>query len=146
MGVGYLLDTNVVSEVRKRNGSSHVRNWIGEAHGPTLYLSSLTVGEIRSGVELRRRRNPAQATILERWLHGLHRQFGDRIIPITSEIAEEWGRLNAIRPIPTMDGLIAATARVNGWTLVSRNVKDFEGTGVSVVNPFEPPRRDQARV
>ncbi|TMR91770.1 type II toxin-antitoxin system VapC family toxin [Nonomuraea basaltis] len=138
MGVGYLLDTNVVSEVRKRKGSSHVRDWIGGAHGPTLYLSSLTVGEIRSGVELRRRRNPAQATILERWLHGLHRQFGDRIIPITSEIAEEWGRLNAVRPLPVMDGLIAATARVNGWTLVSRNVEDFEGTGVSVVNPFEP--------
>ncbi|GAA2901174.1 type II toxin-antitoxin system VapC family toxin [Streptosporangium fragile] len=140
MGVGYLLDTNVVSEVRKRNGSSHVRAWIGGAHGHTLYLSSLTVGEIRCGVELRRRSDPAQATVLERWLHGLHRQFADRIVPVTSEVAEEWGRLNAVRPLPAMDGLIAATARVNGWTLVSRNVKDFEGTGVSVVNPFEPPR------
>jgi len=75
--------------------------------------------------------------VLERWLHGLQRQFGDRIVPVTVEAAEEWGRLNAIRPLPTADGLIAATARVNGWTLVSRNIKDFAGTGVSVVNPFD---------
>lgn len=137
MGIGYLLDTNVVSEARKRNGSLQVKNWIAAAHGPTLYLSSLTVGEIRCGVELRRRRDPDQATVLERWLHSLQRQFGDRVIPVTMEAAEEWGRLNAIRPLPTTDGLIAATARVNGWTLVSRNIKDFDGTGVSVVNPFD---------
>ncbi|MCT9929303.1 hypothetical protein N5079_03620 [Planotetraspora sp. A-T 1434] len=91
MGVGYLLDTNVVSEARKRNGSAQVKDWIGAAHGPTLYLSSLTVGEIRCGVELRRRSDPAQAAALERWLHGLHRQFRDRIAPVTSEVAEEWG-------------------------------------------------------
>lgn len=137
MGTGYLLDTNVVSEARKRNGSPQVKDWIGTAHGPTLHLSSLTVGEIRCGVERRRRSDPAQAAVLERWLHDLHRWFVDRIAPVTSEVAEEWGRLNALRPLPTADGLIAATARVNGWTLVSRNVKDFEGTRVSVVNPFE---------
>ncbi|MEV4746402.1 type II toxin-antitoxin system VapC family toxin [Streptosporangium sp. NPDC049248] len=137
MGIGYLLDTNVVSEARKRNGSPQVKGWIAAAHGPTLYISSLTVGEIRCGVELRRRRDPGQATVLERWLHGLQRQFGDRIVPVTVEAAEEWGRLNTIRPLPTTDGLIAATARVNGWTLVSRNIKDFAGTGVSVVNPFD---------
>ncbi|KAA9376929.1 type II toxin-antitoxin system VapC family toxin [Microbispora cellulosiformans] len=136
MAAGYLLDTNVVSEVRKRNGSVAVRDWIGAAHGPTLYLSSLTVGEIRCGVELRRRNDPAQAAVLEGWLHALLRRFGDRIVPVTPEVAEEWGRLNAVRTLPTADGLIAATARVNGWTLVSRNVKDFEGTGVSVLNPF----------
>ncbi|MEU0480067.1 type II toxin-antitoxin system VapC family toxin [Streptosporangium sp. NPDC006013] len=137
MGIGYLLDTNVVSEARKRNGSPQVKDWIAAAHGPTLYISSLTVGEIRCEVELRRRRDPDQATVLERWLHGLQRQFDDRIVPVTVEAAEEWGRLNAIRPLPTTDGLIAATARVNGWTLVSRNIKDFAGTGVSVVNPFD---------
>ncbi|MEZ0072469.1 type II toxin-antitoxin system VapC family toxin [Planotetraspora sp. GP83] len=136
-GRSRLLDTNVVSETRKRNGSAQVKDWIGAAHGPLLYLSSLTVGEIRWGVELRRRSDPAQATALERWLYGLHRRFRDRIIPVTSEVTEEWGRLNAIRTLPTVDGLLAATARVNGWTLVSRNVKDFAGTGVSVVNPFE---------
>ncbi|MFI6454067.1 PIN domain-containing protein [Streptosporangium amethystogenes] len=85
MGIDYLLDTSVVYEVRKRNGSLQVKDWIAAAHGPTLYLSSLTVGEIRCGVELRRRRDPDQATVLERWLHGLQRQFGDRIIPVTVE-------------------------------------------------------------
>ncbi|WP_214412211.1 type II toxin-antitoxin system VapC family toxin [Sphaerisporangium fuscum] len=137
MGAGYLLDTNVVSETRRRDANPLVRTWISEAYGPALYLSTLTIGEIRRGVEIRRRKDPAQATVLERWLHALHRQFGDRIAPVTSEIAEEWGRLQAARILPTMDGLIAATARVNGWTLVTRNVKDFTGTGVSVVNPFE---------
>ncbi|GIH71042.1 type II toxin-antitoxin system VapC family toxin [Sphaerimonospora thailandensis] len=137
-GIGYLLDTNVISEVRKRNGSAQVKGWIAEANGPTLYLSSLSVGEIRRGIESRRRTDPKQAVALERWLHGLHLQFRDRIVPVTPAVADEWGRLNALRTLPTMDGLIAATARVNGWTLVSRNVKDFLGTGVSVINPFEP--------
>ncbi|GII56768.1 ribonuclease VapC [Planotetraspora thailandica] len=137
MTTGYLLDTNVVSEARKRNGSALVKDWIGAAHGPTLHLSSLTVGQIRCGVETRRRSDPIQAAALERWLHALHRQFNDRIAPITAEVAEEWGRLNAVRTLPTADGLIAATARVNGWTLVSRNTKDFAGTGVSVINPFD---------
>ncbi|GAB1818112.1 hypothetical protein HerbRD11066_12760 [Herbidospora sp. RD11066] len=73
---------------------------------------------------------------MERWLHGLHRQFGDRIVPVTTAVAEEWGRLNAVRPLPFADGLVAATARVHGWTLVTRNVRDFAGTGVSVVDPF----------
>ncbi|GAA0433299.1 ribonuclease VapC [Acrocarpospora corrugata] len=140
MSVGYLLDTNVVSEVRKRNGNLFVREWLDLVPGPILYLSSLTVGEIRRGVELRRRKDPAQAMVLETWLHMLRREFSDRIIPLTSDVAEEWGRLSAIRPLPTVDGMIAATARVNGWTLVSRNTKDFEGIGLSVLNPFEPLR------
>ncbi|SDG04171.1 hypothetical protein SAMN05421505_101193 [Sinosporangium album] len=138
MGTGFLLDTNVVSEVRRRNGSARVKAWIGAAHGPTLYLSSLTVGEIRCGVELCRSRDSVQAATLERWLHNLRRHFGDRIVPVTSAIAEEWGRLNALRPLPAIDGLLAATARVHGWTLVTRNMQDFAGTGVSVLNPFEP--------
>jgi len=136
MGAGYLLDTNVVSEARKRNGNPQVKDWIAAAHGPALHLSALTVGEIRCGVERRRRSDPAQAAVLERWLHNLHRQFGDRIATVTAEVAEEWGRLNAVRPLPAMDALIAATARVNGWTLVTRNVKDFDGAGVPVVDPF----------
>ncbi|GII81861.1 ribonuclease VapC [Sphaerisporangium rufum] len=142
MGVGFLLDTNVVSEVRKRHGSPTVKDWIGSSSGPTLYLSCLTIGEIRSGVESRRRRDPGQAAILERWLHELRRQFADRVVPITPAVAEEWGRLNAVRTLPVADGLIVATARVHGWTLVTRNVKDVDGTGVSVINPFDlPPGR-----
>ncbi|GIH28956.1 ribonuclease VapC [Acrocarpospora phusangensis] len=137
MPVGYLLDTNVLSEVRKKNGDQRVKDWIADAPGPTLYLSSLTIGEIRCGIELRRGKDPGQAVILERWLFHLYQQFRDRVVPVTPEIAEEWGRLNAVRPVPTVDGLLAATARVNGWTVVTRNVGDFAATGVATVNPFD---------
>lgn len=136
MSVGYLLDTNIVSEVRKRNGSELVKSWIDSALGPTLYLSAMSVGEIRCGIELRRQRDPKQAFVLERWLARLYESFRDRIVPITPDIAEEWGRLNCVRPLPTADGLLAATAKVHGWSIVSRNVKDFDGTGVVVINPF----------
>ncbi|GAA2692456.1 type II toxin-antitoxin system VapC family toxin [Nonomuraea recticatena] len=139
MSVGYLLDTNVISEVRKRQGSQHVKAWVEESFGPTLYLSTISIGEIRCGIELRRRRDVQQALVLERWLARLYDSFLDRIVPVTSEIAEEWGRLNSARTLQTADGLLAATAKVHGWSIVTRNVKDFEGTGVAVVNPFEWP-------
>lgn len=139
MSVGYLLDTNVISEVRKRQGSQQVKAWVDESFGPTLYLSTISIGEIRCGIELRRRRDVQQALVLERWLARLYDSFLDRIVPVTSEIAEEWGRLNSARTLQTADGLLAATAKVHGWSIVTRNVKDFEGTGVAVVNPFEWP-------
>ncbi|MEV4164837.1 type II toxin-antitoxin system VapC family toxin [Nonomuraea dietziae] len=139
MSVGYLLDTNVISEVRKRQGSQQVKAWVDESFGPTLYLSTISIGEIRCGIELRRRRDVQQALVLERWLARLYDSFLDRIVPVTSEISEEWGRLNSARTLQTADGLLAATAKVHGWSIVTRNVKDFEGTGVAVVNPFEWP-------
>jgi toxin FitB len=139
MAVGYLLDTNVISESRKRSGSPQVKSWISEALGPTLYISVLTIGEIRCGIELRRVRDQRQALVLERWLARLYASFHDRIVPITSEIAEEWGRLNSLRPLPLVDGLLAATAKINGWSVVTRNVKDYAGTGITVINPFDAP-------
>ncbi|MET7464303.1 type II toxin-antitoxin system VapC family toxin [Nonomuraea sp. NPDC005501] len=139
MSVGYLLDTNMVSEVRKRNGDPRVKEWIEASLGPTLHLSTVSLGEIRCGIELRRRRDPEQAMILERWLARLYASFHDRIVPVTSDIAEEWGRLNTTRPLPTAGGLLAATAKVHGWSVVTRNVKDFAETGVTVVNPFAWP-------
>ncbi|MFG3436914.1 type II toxin-antitoxin system VapC family toxin [Nonomuraea sp. NPDC047897] len=139
MSVGYLLDTNVVSEVRKRNGDLRVKAWIDASLGPTLHVSAMTIGEIRYGIELRRQRDPRQALVLERWLARLYESFRDHIVPISSEIAEEWGRLNVIRPMPAVDGLLAATAKVHGWSVVTRNVKDFAGTGATVINPFEWP-------
>ncbi|MDA0637975.1 type II toxin-antitoxin system VapC family toxin [Nonomuraea sp. MCN248] len=139
MSVGYLLDTNIVSEVRKRNGSPPVRAWVDSSLGPTLYLSALSIGEIRWGIELRRKSDPQQALVLERWLATLYASFRDRIVPISPDIAEEWGRLRTQRPLPTADALIAATAKVHGWSVVTRNVKDFDGIGVTVVNPFEWP-------
>jgi toxin FitB len=139
MGVGYLLDTNVISESRKRDGSARVKSWVSEALGPTLYISVLTIGEIRCGIELRRRRDQRQALVLERWLARLYESFYDRIVPVTPEIAEEWGRLNSLRPLPVVDGLLAATAKINGWSVVTRNAKDYAGIGITVINPFDAP-------
>jgi len=136
--VSFLLDTNVLSEARKPGGDPNVRAWIASVSGSELYLSVLVVGEIRQGIERLRRRDPAQAAVYETWLARLRRDYADRIIPITGDIAEEWGRLNVPDPIPTIDGLMAATARVLDLTFVTRNTADVAQTGVRVLNPFEP--------
>jgi predicted nucleic acid-binding protein len=137
VSVGYVLDTNIISEVRKPHGNSDVKAWVASSLGPTLYLSVMSIGEIRWGIEQRRRRDPQQALILERWLARLYASFGSRIVPVTEDIAEEWGRLCNQRPRGASDMLIAATAKVHGWSVVTRNVKDFADTGVIVINPFE---------
>ncbi|MFI7129856.1 type II toxin-antitoxin system VapC family toxin [Nonomuraea sp. NPDC050153] len=137
MSVGYILDTNIISEVRKPHGDPQVKEWVGASLGPTLYLSVLSIGEIRWGIELRRKTDPQQALVLERWLARLYQSFRDRIIPITSDVTEEWGRMRCVRTLPLSDALIAATAKVHGWSVVTRNVKDFTDTGVTVINPFE---------
>jgi len=139
VSVGYILDTNVISEVRKPHGSALVKEWVSASPGPTLYLSVMSVGEIRWGIEQVRERDLQQALTIERWLDGLSRSFQGRIIPITEAIAEEWGRMRKQRPLPVADALIAATAKVHGWSVVTRNVKDFADTGVTVINPFDWP-------
>lgn len=137
--MSYLLDTNVVSEMTKRTRDTHLQAWLGSVHGPMLYLSVLVFGEIRKGVELLRRRDPAGAGAYESWLDQLQREFRTRVLPVTTDVVEEWGRMNAQRPLPVVDGLIAATASAQGWILVTRNVKDFADLGVKVVNPFDWP-------
>jgi len=139
--VSFLVDTNVISEVRKPNGNPNVRAWLASVKGVDLYVSVLVVGEIRLGIERLRRRDPAQASVYQTWLEELQHDYADRILPITTEIAEEWGRLNAPNPVPVIDGLMAATAKVQGLTLVSRNTTDLARTGVHVFNPFESPVR-----
>jgi hypothetical protein len=101
-----------------------------------LFTSVLVVGEIRRGVERLRRRDTAQATLLDEWLSALEHQFADRVLPVTMEIAEEWGRLNVPDPLPTIDGYLAATAKVHGLTIVTRNTRDLERTGVTLLNPW----------
>jgi predicted nucleic acid-binding protein len=134
--VSFLLDTNVVSEARKPDANPGVRAWIESVHGSDLFLSVLVVGEIRQGIERLRRRDAVQAGHYERWLATLQRDYSDRIIPITPDIAEEWGRLNVPDPVSVVDGLMAATARVAGLTFVTRNTADVAATGVLLVNPF----------
>ncbi|MEU8271709.1 type II toxin-antitoxin system VapC family toxin [Sphaerisporangium sp. NPDC049002] len=136
--MGFLLDTNVACEVTKRRPNPHVEEWLNMVPGPTLYISVMVLGEIRQGVERLRYRDPSQAAVYETWLARLRHEFVDRIVSVTANTAEAWGALNAPNPLPLVDGLLAATARANGWTMVTRNTKDFERTGVRVLNPFEP--------
>jgi toxin FitB len=135
--VSYLLDTNVVSEVRRPTPNQGVRDWFATVTGPELYLSVLLVGEVRQGIERLHRRDAGRADVYEEWLATLRRDYSDRVLPITADIAEEWGRLNAGDPIPVIDGLMAATAKVHALTLVTRSVGDVARTGVHLLNPFE---------
>ena len=135
--MSWLLDTNVVSEVRKPSGDPRVKAWFESVDGRALHVSVLLLGEVRQGIERLWQRDPAAASVYERWLAGLQHEVADRIIPISAAIAEAWGRLNAPRPLPAVDGLLAATAMVSGLTLVTRNTRDVAGTGVALLNPFE---------
>ena len=137
--MSYLLDTNVVSELRKRDPDPHVLAWFGQVRSEHMFLSVLTLGEVRRGIERMRRKDERQAEQLEKWLSGLLLAFRDRVAHIDAEVAEEWGRLNVPNRIPVIDGLIAATANIRGWTLVTRNTSDGQGAAASVLNPFEPP-------
>jgi toxin FitB len=136
--VAYLLDTNVVSEARKPAADANVLSWLASVADSELYLSALVIGEIRQGIERLRRRDPARAVVFDTWLSALLRDYGDRIIPVTAEVAQEWGRLNVPDPLPVIDGLMAATAKLQGWTFVTRNVADLTRAGVRLLNPFEP--------
>ena len=134
---GFLLDTNVVSELRRGDRADPgVRQWF-EAHAADqLWLSALVVGELRRGVELLRRRDAKAGDVLSAWLDGVTTEFGDRVLPITMEVCERWGVLNVPDPLPVVDGLMAATALEHDLVLVTRNTRDVERTGVQVDNPF----------
>jgi len=136
--VSFLIDTNVISELRKKDRANpKVRSWYSTVGNDELYLSVLVVGEIRQGIERIRSRDSDQAEALENWLLRIRKSFGPRILPITASIAEEWGRLNRIRSLPAVDSLLAATANVNGLTLVTRNVADYSDTETKCLDPFQ---------
>jgi toxin FitB len=135
----YLLDTNIVSELRKGlRCDPAVAAWEQAELVPLGgAISVITIGEIRKGIELIAQRDPHQAIRLEAWLAGLCRDFANRILPVTIDVAEEWGRLNALRPLPAVDSLLGATAKVHSLILATRNVRDLRDVGLHVINPFE---------
>ncbi|MDP3070778.1 MAG: type II toxin-antitoxin system VapC family toxin [Opitutaceae bacterium] len=134
--MAYLLDTCVLSELRKPQPNAAVMSWFAGLQPEEAFLSVLTLGEIRRGVELRRAKDQASARALEAWLRGLESHYADRILPITAAIADRWGRLSLSQPLPTTDGLIAATALEHKLTVVTRNSDDFVRSGAGVLDPF----------
>lgn len=137
--VSYLLDTVVISELRKDPPRQSVKTFLDEVHDDQIFLSVITIGEIADGIG----RMPAGArrTMYEEWFLGIRVSFGDRVLPIDVEVADVWGRLSAAAHraggrLDVADGLIAATALANGLTVVTRNVRDFRQTGVRIFDPW----------
>ena len=135
--MSWLLDSNVLAELRKGpRAHPSVMAWFASTEEADLFTSVLVLGEARRGVESIRRRDPVAAKALDQWLLRLRETFADRVLSIDEDIADRWGALNVPDPIPAVDGLLAATALVHDLTVVTRNVRDMERTGVRLFNPF----------
>ncbi|MGF6971210.1 putative nucleic acid-binding protein [Paraburkholderia sp. WC7.3g] len=137
----YLIDTNVISEARKRDrANSGVRKFFRQAakSDAEIYMSVVTVGELRRGVEIvRHRGDVAQAALLDAWLQTILIEYAQNILPIDEDVGQVWGRLRVPHPEHLLDKLIAATALIHDLVVVTRNVDDFSATGVRLLNPFE---------
>jgi predicted nucleic acid-binding protein len=137
MAAGYVLDTKVISETRKTRADPAVMAFLGAADSAGLFLSVLTLGELRKGVAARHRTDPIAADRLGAWVDGIEIIFADRILPVDATVARLWGELSAGRNLPVIDTLIAATAIASGLTLATRNTGDVAATGVPLVNPWQ---------
>lgn len=134
---GYLIDTNVISEFRKGSrADAGVRSWFEDHSEDRIWLSVLVLAELHRGAQLIRRRDTTAAERLDNWLATLELGYSDRILPITRDVAHQWARIGTPDPLSVIDGLLAATAMVNGLTLVTRNVADVDRSGVAWENPF----------
>jgi toxin FitB len=133
----FLLDTNVISEIRKLERTDpNVAKWVAQTPVKEIGTSVLVLAEIRRGIELKRRRDAEQAAALDRWFAQMRTRLGDRVLPIDEPIAEAWALLSVPDPLPLIDGLLAATAKVHGLMLVTRNTADVARTGVAILDPF----------
>ena len=110
--------------------------WFSDIGDDDIFLSVLTIGELRQRIERIKRRQSKKAVELDSWLHTMLEAYEDRILPIDRSVAEEWGRMNFPDPLPAIDGLLAATAKIYGLCFVTRNTKDIARTGVTCLNPF----------
>ena len=133
----FLLDTNVISEIRKRDRAHpNVIRWVARTPVTEIGTSVLVLAEIRHGIELKRRSDPEQAKSLDRWFSQMRTRLGDRVLPIDEPIAGAWALMGIPNPLALIDGLLAATAKVHGLTLVTRNVADIAVAGVPLLDPF----------
>jgi predicted nucleic acid-binding protein len=133
----FLLDTNIISEIRRRERAHpKVAHWVGRTPVEEIGTSVMVLAEIRRGIELKRRSDPEQAKSLDQWYSQMRARLGDRVLPIDEPVAETWSLIGIRTPLPLIDGLLAATAKVHGLTLVTRNVADFPVAGLSLLNPF----------
>lgn len=132
----YLLDTVVLSELRKTERNAGVTAWFNGKKDTELFLSALTIGEIRRGICQQERKNPQFAARLAAWLDSLLFFYGERILPVSTQIALAWGVISARTGNNSADGLIAATAQVHQMTVITRNIRHFEIAGVSCHNPW----------
>ena len=133
----FLVDTNVISELRKRNRAHpNVAKWVARTPVKDIGTSVIVLAEIRHGIELKRRKDEKQAEALDRWFAQMRMRLGDRVLPLDEPIAEAWALLGIPNPLPLIDGILAATAKVHALTLVTRNVGHIIGTGVPFVDPF----------
>ncbi len=136
----YLLDTDVLSELRKRKRNARVVKWISTVAESDLYLSAITVAEIERGIERQKKPDPSFARDLAAWLEFTLRAYGERILPLSVNIARRWGRLSAQIGNEELDLAIAATALEHGLTVVTGNTRHFKRTGVKLFNPFHMPK------
>ncbi|WP_263355649.1 type II toxin-antitoxin system VapC family toxin [Acidicapsa ligni] len=132
----YLLDTNVLSETRRKQADERVLAFLARVEPESLYISVLTLGELRKGVAIKRRTDPEAADRLAQWVDGLEYSFADRILGLDAATARLWGELSAERPRPVVDTLLAATAIVHQLTLVTRNTQDVQDIQVDLLNPW----------
>jgi predicted nucleic acid-binding protein len=140
--LSFLLDTNVVSEVTKSRPNPHALAWFRSVPSSDLFLSVITLGEIRKGIELKRRTDARAAMRFEEWLETLSLRYAARILDFDEAAADAWGRIVAAHPsVPVEDGQLAATALRHGLALATRNTRHVAPTGVPHLDPFEPARR-----
>ena len=132
----YLIDTNVLSALRRPDRASQIADWLGTKREDQLFISVVTLGEIERGIALQENRNPDFAIDLRHWIDRTSLLFADRLLPFGTEEARIWGRLSARIGHNGADLQIAATALARGATVVTGNVSDFEPTGVEIENPF----------
>ena len=138
--MNFLVDTNVVSELKRgRNAAPTVMTWFESLPTERVFTSVIVLGEIRRGIELLARRDKPQAEVLERWYASMRRRLDSRVLPVDEPIMMMWSRISVPDPLPSYDGLLAATALVHDMTVATRNTSDFRRVGAKVANPWTDP-------